>query len=67
MTACGAPSIPQPLVDQLKRGGIMVLPVGGTYVQKLIRVKKAMDGQITSEDHGGCAFVPMLGEYGYDE
>ncbi len=63
MVACGAPDVPQPLMDQLKEGGIIILPVGSGYYQKLIRVRK-MDGKFIKEDHGGCAFVPMVGEYG---
>ena len=65
MTACGAPSVPQPLLDQLKEGGIMVLPIGGEHYQNLIRVIKKPGGEIISENHGGCAFVPMLGEHGF--
>lgn len=64
MVACGAPSIPRPLIDQLKDGGIMILPVGGGYYQTLVRVIKKPGGEIIKEDHGGCAFVPMVGEYG---
>ena len=63
MVACGAPEVPRPLIEQLKEGGIMILPVGGGYYQKLIRVRK-VDGKVVKEDHGGCAFVPMVGEYG---
>lgn len=64
MVACGAPSIPEPLIDQLKEGGIMILPVGGGYYQTLVRVIKKPGGEIIKEDHGGCAFVPMVGEHG---
>lgn len=63
MVACGAPGIPRPLIDQLKEGGIMILPVGGGYYQDLVRVIKDQ-GKITKEKHGGCAFVPMVGEHG---
>ncbi len=63
MVACGAPDVPQPLMAQLKEGGIMILPVGSGYYQKLVRVRK-VDGKLIREDHGGCAFVPMVGEHG---
>lgn len=63
--ACGAPSIPEPLVEQLTDPGIMVLPVGGDYFQELILVKKE-NGQITTKRKGGVAFVPMRGEHGFD-
>ncbi len=63
--ACSAPSVPDPLVEQLADPGIMVLPVGTGYSQNLILVKKE-NGQITRKDYGGVAFVPMRGEHGFD-
>ena len=66
MVACGAPSIPGPLVDQLKEGGIMILPIGSEHYQNLIRVIKKPGGAVISENHGGCAFVPMIGEHGFE-
>lgn len=63
--ACSAPSVPEPLVEQLTDPGIMVLPVGTGYSQNLILVKKE-NGQITRKDHGGVAFVPMRGEHGFE-
>jgi len=62
--ACGAPDIPQPLVDQLKVGGEMLVPVGGRYYQDLIKVTRQKSGVI-KENHGGCVFVPLVGEHGY--
>ncbi len=62
--ACGAPDIPQPLVDQLKVDGEMLIPVGERYYQDLIKVVRRKDG-ITKENHGGCVFVPLVGEHGY--
>jgi len=62
--ACGAPDIPQPLVDQLKVDGEMLIPVGERYYQDLIKVVRRKGG-ITKENHGGCVFVPLVGEHGY--
>lgn len=61
----GAPEIPQPLVDQLADGGLLLVPVGGRGGQSLKRVVKD-DGRASVEDHGGCAFVPLKGEHGWD-
>lgn len=59
LVTCGAPFIPEPLVEQLAPGGIMVVPVGeGT--QEMIRVRKEEDGTIIKSTHGKFAFVPML-------
>jgi protein-L-isoaspartate(D-aspartate) O-methyltransferase len=61
--ACAAPAIPQPLVDQLKDGGKMVIPIG-QYYQDLYLVEK-VDGKINSYNKGGVAFVPLVGKYGF--
>ncbi|MFH1744247.1 MAG: protein-L-isoaspartate(D-aspartate) O-methyltransferase [bacterium] len=54
--------IPQPLVDQLEVGGILVIPVGGQYMgQELKLIRKLPDGT-TSEDVLPVRFVPMTGE-----
>jgi len=63
--ACGAPDIPAPLLEQLAEGGILLVPVGGRYCQDLIKLRKRR-GRITRESRGGCIFVPLIGEHGYD-
>lgn len=57
----GAPAIPPKLVEQLKPGGIMIIPVGEDGVQKMIRVTKEADGSLLEEELGDFSFVPMLG------
>ncbi len=57
-----APShIPQPLVDQLKEGGRLVIPIGD-YYQELKKITK-VKGQINSQDIIPVVFVPMTGEH----
>lgn len=66
LVTAAAPKIPEPLKEQLKSGGIMVIPVGEIgFYQTLIRIRKMMDGRITEEDLGGVAFVPLVGKYGH--
>ncbi|WP_407355065.1 protein-L-isoaspartate O-methyltransferase [Methanolobus sp. WCC5] len=60
-----APDTPKPLVEQLKKGGIMVLPEGDTY-QNLYVIRKSMDGEITKENRGGVVFVPLVGDHGFN-
>jgi len=55
------PHIPQPLLDQLKEEGRLVIPVGGFY-QDLKKITKAK-GQIKSQDIIPVVFVPMTGEH----
>jgi protein-L-isoaspartate(D-aspartate) O-methyltransferase len=65
LVAAGAPNIPEPLVVQLKVGGRLVVPVGESRVlQSLIRVIKT-ETDYKEEDHGGCAFVPLIGQHGW--
>lgn len=61
---CSVPDIPPPLIEQLKPGGRMVIPVG-RYFQELLVVDKDEYGRITKESAGGVAFVPMIGKYGF--
>ncbi len=60
---CGAPNIPETLMDQLKVGGYMVVPVGeDTQVMK--RVTKLDNNEYKIEDFGYFVFVPMVGGTG---
>ncbi|MCL2511782.1 MAG: protein-L-isoaspartate(D-aspartate) O-methyltransferase [Bacteroidales bacterium] len=60
IVTCGAPRIPEELFEQLKPGGIMVVPVGGDEEQKMLRIVKKEDGSRVVEDYGSFLFVPML-------
>ena len=65
LVAAGAPAIPQTLVDQLAVGGRLVIPVGDEHSQELIRVIRHADGSISQQNLGGCRFVKLVGEYGW--
>jgi protein-L-isoaspartate(D-aspartate) O-methyltransferase len=61
LVTCGAPEIPQTLIDQLKIGGQMVLPKDdGKGKQDMIRLTKKEDGSLEEENFGKFMFVPML-------
>ncbi len=65
LVAAGSPEVPEPLLAQLKVGGRLVLPVGAARdAQRLVRVIRTDEGYQT-EDHGACAFVPLIGRYGW--
>ncbi|MDQ3800316.1 MAG: protein-L-isoaspartate(D-aspartate) O-methyltransferase [Acidobacteriota bacterium] len=65
LVAAGSPEIPEPLLQQLKIGGRLVLPVGqDRQTQRLIRATRTEKGFLT-EDFGACAFVPLIGEHGW--
>jgi protein-L-isoaspartate(D-aspartate) O-methyltransferase len=62
----GSPDVPQPLLDQLTMGGRLVVPVGDAFSQTLVRVIRTKKG-FKREDMGGCHFVRLIGEYGWQE
>jgi protein-L-isoaspartate(D-aspartate) O-methyltransferase len=67
LVAAGGPDIPQPLVDQLRVGGRIVIPVGVDQKhQNLVRVTKT-ETSIETHDFGPCAFVPLIGELGWNQ
>jgi len=65
VVTAGAPDIPGGLVDQLEVGGRMVIPVGNREGQRLVVVEKGK-GIIEKRDAGGCLFVPLVGERGWE-
>ena len=66
VVTAAAPNVPEPLIDQLKPSGIMLIPVGSVSLfQNLIKITKGVDGKIKQENLGGVAFVPLTGEYGH--
>jgi protein-L-isoaspartate(D-aspartate) O-methyltransferase len=61
LITAAAPDIPQKLIDQLKPGGMMVIPVGGGDVQQMMRITKLSVGALKEEVFDKFSFVPMLG------
>jgi protein-L-isoaspartate(D-aspartate) O-methyltransferase len=65
LVTAAAPDIPKPLADQLKSGGIMLIPVGSpSLFQNLMKIAKT-NGRVKEENLGGVAFVPLTGKYGH--
>lgn len=64
IATAAAPEIPRPLKEQLKVGGVLVVPVG-TYLQKMMRVTRRGPDQFEIEDHGEFRFVPLRGRHGF--
>ena len=61
LITAAAPEIPPKLIQQLKPGGMMVLPVGSGDVQVMKRLIKNADGTYKEEIFDKFSFVPMLG------
>jgi protein-L-isoaspartate(D-aspartate) O-methyltransferase len=60
------PTIPEPLIEQLKEGGIVVAPVGDLESQTMIKGIKE-NGKLCLEFLGPFKFVPLRGKYGFEE
>ena len=60
IVTCGAPFVPDALINQLKEGGRLVIPVGLEGNQRMLTIDKLENGELVEKDHGDAAFVPML-------
>ena len=57
---CGAPEIPNALINQLKIGGKLVAPIGSGNIQEMKLLEKISDTENRITTHGKFSFVPML-------
>ncbi len=65
IVTAGAPSVPDALIDQLKVGGCLVIPVGNARTQQMLRITKTAPDKVRSETYTDFKFVPLLGEDGW--
>ena len=65
IVTAGTFKIPPLLIEQLKVGGKMVIPLGQRFHQELTVVEKVSGAEIKEERICGCIFVPLVGEYGW--
>jgi protein-L-isoaspartate(D-aspartate) O-methyltransferase len=68
LVTAGAPKVPSILLEQLGMGGRMVIPVGSRLTQTLIKVTRLSEDirDVKKEDLGGCRFVDLIGEHGWE-
>lgn len=66
IVTAGSPDVPGPLVEQLKMGGRLVIPVGERSGQRLIKVVRTEQGPVI-ENSISCMFVPLIGAHGWKE
>ncbi|HLT75343.1 MAG TPA: protein-L-isoaspartate(D-aspartate) O-methyltransferase [Ohtaekwangia sp.] len=64
IVTAGAPVVPQALIDQLKEGGILVIPVGDREKQSMQVIRK-VNGKLLKDEYENFAFVPLLGRDGW--
>lgn len=63
LVTCSAPDIPRPLIEQLKDGGIILIPIGRTLSILVKGIKRG--GRLERKNICECAFVPLIGKYGF--
>lgn len=66
IAAAYSPSVPPAYIEQLAAGGRLVMPVGSSDSQGLLRITKLPKG-IKKEVLGGCRFVKLIGKHGFNE
>ena len=64
IVTAAAPDVPKPLIDQLRDGGRLVIPVGNRFIQRLLTIEKR-GGEIIRKWGIECMFVPLIGRYGW--
>ena len=67
IVTAGSPVVPNALIEQLRPGGRLVIPVGQEEDQKLLRITRREDGGADTEVLGGCKFVKLIGKQGWQE
>jgi protein-L-isoaspartate(D-aspartate) O-methyltransferase len=68
VVTAGGPAIPQPLLEQLKVGGRLVMPVGVEFnAQQLLLVTRTSTEEYQQENLGSVRFVPLIGEAGWQQ
>lgn len=64
VVTAAASHVPPPLIQQLKPGGRMVIPVGGRFtVQYLLLIEKSLEGEIKTRQIAAVRFVPLTGDH----
>jgi protein-L-isoaspartate(D-aspartate) O-methyltransferase len=65
IVSAAAPRVPPALLEQLARGGRLVIPIGDAHEQVLQLFRKHPDGAISRTLLEGCRFVPLIGQHGF--
>jgi protein-L-isoaspartate(D-aspartate) O-methyltransferase len=66
LVSAGAPSVPEPLLQQLAEGGRLLVPVGSLEEQRLVLYRR-VNGQIESREVAPVRFVPLVGHHGWGD
>jgi protein-L-isoaspartate(D-aspartate) O-methyltransferase len=67
IVTAAAPALPPPYVEQLALGGRIVIPIGSSLSSQHMRRYTRHPHELLDENLGAFAFVPLVGEYGWEE
>lgn len=67
IVTAGAPTVPEELIQQLKIGGRLVIPVGNNDLQSMVLIQKVDEDKIKKKQFDHFSFVPLLGAKGWAE
>ncbi len=67
LVTAGAPAVPKVLIEQLKVGGKLVIPVGDRKSQKMLRITRLEGDEAEQEEFANFSFVPLLGDKGWKQ
>lgn len=65
IVTAAAPKMPETLINQLKPGGLAIIPIGDLKNQKMILISKSVNNIITQKELGDFRFVPLIGKDGW--
>ena len=66
IVTAGGQKVPEPLIEQLSIGGRLIMPVGDSSSQVLMKIERTKN-KLISTNLGQCRFVKLIGQHGWDE
>jgi protein-L-isoaspartate(D-aspartate) O-methyltransferase len=67
VVTAGAPVVPDDLIRQLHIGGRLIIPVGSSTEQSMLRITRVSEEEYRQEEYEGFKFVPLIGQKGWKE
>lgn len=67
IVTAGAPTVPSSLINQLKPGGRLIIPVGDNKKQKMLLIRKTKENKLIKKEYNHFSFVPLLGKEGWNK
>lgn len=65
IVTAGAPTVPDALIEQLKIGGILIIPVGDREKQSMLKLTKVSETKLVQDAFDNFSFVPLVGKKGW--